>query len=306
VTELLPDDSSAPAEGLVVVDKPTGWTSHDVVGRLRRLAHTRKVGHAGTLDPMATGVLVCGVGRATRLLGHVSGADKSYVATIRLGQRTVTDDADGDVVGGASAAGIDETEVSEVLAGMVGTIEQVPSAVSAIKVDGKRSYARVRAGEEVTLRPRSVTISQLVIAELRRPTDALLDLDVSLSCSTGTYVRAVARDLGAALGVGGHLTMLRRTRVGGFGVDLARSLEQLQHSFEVVPLAAAVRRSFPVREVSDGEAQDVRYGRSIDVRDEEGVVGVFDSHGQVLALAEPRSGRLRVVAGFTAGQPPGQ
>ena len=214
-------------DGLVIVDKPGGWTSHDVVAKIRRLAGTRKVGHAGTLDPMATGVLICGVGRATRLLGHVADRDKTYRATIRLGQSTVTDDAEGDVVGGASADQVTEPSVRARLTAMVGEIEQVPSAVSAVKVDGKRSYARVRAGEEVELAPRRVTISELTIEAARRPSAELMDVDVHVTCSSGTYVRAIARDLGTALGVGGHLTALRRTRVGPFDVNDARTVADL-------------------------------------------------------------------------------
>ena len=194
--------------GLVVVDKPAGITSHDVVSRVRRLAGTRKVGHAGTLDPMATGVLVLGVDRATRLLGHLMLTEKAYDATIRLGVSTVTDDAEGDVVSTASTAGLDEALVRATLAEFTGDLLQVPTAVSAIKVDGQRSYARVRAGEEVQLEPRPVTVHELVVHDVRR-TDEVVDADVSLRCSSGTYVRAIARDAGARLGVGGHLKIGR-------------------------------------------------------------------------------------------------
>jgi tRNA pseudouridine55 synthase len=289
------------SDGLVVVDKPSAWTSHDVVGKIRRLAGTRKVGHAGTLDPMATGVLVCGVGRATRLLGYLSAHDKSYHATIRLGQSTVTDDAEGELSGGASAAAIGEAAVRGALGAFRGEIEQTPSAVSAIKVDGKRAYARVRAGEDVTLEPRAVTITELEVVSLSRPATELVDVDVSVTCSSGTYVRAIARDLGRALGVGGHLTALRRTRVGGFGLDVARSIDQLEVAFEVLPLADAVRAAFPSHTVSTTEADAVRHGRPIDLRGEHGVVGVFDEQGLVLALMEPRAASLRVVVGFTGG-----
>jgi tRNA pseudouridine55 synthase len=266
----MPEQAKSPAsvapDGLVVVDKPAGWTSHDVVGKLRRLAGTRKVGHAGTLDPMATGVLVCGVGRATRLLGYIAGHDKSYEATIRLGQRTVTDDAEGEVVAAASAPGstamptlgLDDDAIRRAVGSFVGEIDQVPSAVSAVKVEGKRAYARVRAGEDVQLDPRRVTIESIDFTDVRRPpSDAidavdpvdLVDVDVTVTCSTGTYVRAIARDLGQLLGVGGHLTMLRRTRVGGFGIDGARTIAQLETRLEVVPLAQAVRATFPSRSV---------------------------------------------------------
>lgn len=287
------------SDGLVIVDKPGGWTSHDVVAKMRRLAGTRKVGHAGTLDPMATGVLVCGVGRATRLLGHVSGRDKRYLATIRLGQTTVTDDAEGDVAGGASAAGVEEDSLRAATGGMVGTIEQVPSAVSAVKVDGLRSYARVRAGEDVELAPRRVTISELAVGEVRRPSVELMDIDVDVTCSSGTYVRAIARDLGAALGVGGHLIALRRTRVGPFDIDDARTIDELEGSFSVRSLADAMRATFPVRTASEAEALDVRHGRPIPQGGEDGLTGVFSADGTALALMEPRGQSLRVVVGFT-------
>jgi tRNA pseudouridine55 synthase len=289
-----------PADGgLVVVDKPVGWTSHDVVGRVRRLAGTRKVGHAGTLDPMATGVLVLGVGRATRLLGYLTAHDKAYEATIRLGQSTVTDDAEGEVVGGSSASGVDDAAVRTAVDALVGDIEQVPSSVSAVKVDGRRSYARVRSGEQVELSARRVRIDRFDVRHSRRPDPALLDLDVTVVCSSGTYVRALARDLGAALGVGGHLTALRRTRSGGIDLSMARTLDQLAESFSVVPLADAVRAMFPVRVVRGEEATAVRHGRPLPLLGEQGVTGVFGADGKVLALMEPRGEQLRVAVGFT-------
>ena len=286
------------ADGLVVVDKPTGWTSHDVVAKVRRLAGTRKVGHAGTLDPMATGVLICGVGRATRLLGFLSADDKSYEATIRLGQRTVTDDAEGDIVGGASAASLDDGQIRRESEAFVGTIDQVPSAVSAVKVDGQRSYARVRAGEDVELPARTVTISELTVGQVRRPSIDLVEVDVRVSCSSGTYVRAIARDLGERLGVGGHLTSLRRTRIGGVGLDEARSIEQLEQSFDVLPLAEAVRCSFPARVLTEDEAIGVSHGRAIELQGESSPVGAFDTSGRVLALMAPRDDALKVLVGF--------
>ncbi|MFL6178423.1 MAG: tRNA pseudouridine(55) synthase TruB [Actinomycetes bacterium] len=289
----------ASVDGLVVVDKPSGWTSHDVVGKVRGLAGTRKVGHAGTLDPMATGVLICGVGRATRLLGYLTGHDKAYRATIRLGQSTVTDDAEGELIGEATSADVDEETVRRTLAQFVGEIKQIPSSVSAVKVDGKRAYARVRAGEEVTLEPRIVTISELEVRSVTRPSPDLLDVDISVACSSGTYVRAIARDLGAALGVGGHVTELRRTRIGGIGLNVARSIDQLEESFEVVALAEAVRASFPSRKMSADESDAVRHGRLIERHGEQGVIGAFDDDGRVLALMEPRDASLRVVVGFT-------
>ncbi len=287
--------SSASPSGLVVVDKPGGMTSHDVVARVRRLAGTRKVGHAGTLDPMATGVLVLGVGRATRLLGHLTLTDKAYDATVRLGVATTTDDAEGEVVTTSSTAGLDEATVREAAAGFVGTVQQVPSAVSAIKVDGRRAYARVRAGEDVALEPRTVTIHELVVHEVR--SGEPLDLDLSVRCSSGTYVRALARDLGAALGVGGHLTALRRTAVGSFGLDQARTLDELESGFEVVPIADAARAAFPARDVTAAQADEVRVGRALDLG-LTGLTGVFGPDGEFLALYEPRGPQARPVAVF--------
>ncbi len=285
----------------MVVDKPGGWTSHDVVARMRRIAGTRKVGHAGTLDPMATGVLIIGIGRATRLLGHIAATDKSYDATIRLGQSTVTDDAEGDVVSSASAAEVDEDDIRTAVAGFVGDIDQVPSAVSAVKVGGVRSYARVRAGEEVNLPARRVTVASFDVLGVRRPAAELIDVDVAVTCSTGTYIRSLARDLGHTLDVGGHLTSLRRTRVGGFSLSAARTLEELESDLEVLPLADAVRQTFPTRVVDGDEAVGVRHGRPLAASGESGLTGVFDAGGAVLALMEPRGEVLKVVVGFTGG-----
>lgn len=206
--------------GVLVVDKPAGVTSHQVVGRVRRLMGTRKVGHAGTLDPMATGVLVVGVNRATRLLGHLSLHDKDYTATMRLGVSTVTDDAEGDATGITDASGIDDEAIIAAMARQTGEIQQVPTAVSAIKINGQRAYAKVRAGEDVVLKPRGVTVSRFEATEIRRH-DEVIDVDVEVTCSSGTYVRALARDVGADLGVGGHLTALRRTRIGPFDLTAA-------------------------------------------------------------------------------------
>src|SRR3954454_10747646 len=215
----------ATASGLVVVAKPGGLTSHDVVARLRRILRTRKVGQAGTLDPMATGVLVCGVGRGTKLLGHLALDTKAYTATIRLGAATTTDDAEGEVVSRADASGATDAAVAAGIAALTGAIEQVPSSVSAIKVGGRRAYAIVRAGERVELPARPVTVSEFPRLDRRAGEDGAVDLDVRVEGSSVTYVRALARDLGAALGVGGHLTALHRTRVGPYGLDLARTLE---------------------------------------------------------------------------------
>ena len=263
------DSQLACGDGLVVVDKPQGWTSHQVVGRCRRLFGTRKVGHAGTLDPMATGVLLVGVNRATRLLGHLAGHDKTYTATIRLGQATVTDDAEGDVVSAAGAAGITLDAVVAALPAFTGVISQVPSSVSAIKVAGKRAYAVVRAGGEVDLKAREVTVSRFDVLTVREEqVDGLpvLDLDVVIDCTSGTYIRALARDLGATLSCGGHLTALRRTRVGAFGLDLV-ALDADGLAGEDAPplmgMAEVARRAFDVVEVDAGQASDIGFGRSL-------------------------------------------
>ena len=285
---------SDPQSGLVVVDKPGGMTSHDVVARVRRLAGTRKVGHAGTLDPMATGVLVVGVNRATRLLGHLTLTDKAYDATVRLGVSTTTDDAEGEVVEERPTDGLTDHAVRQALEAFVGEIDQVPTAVSAIKVDGRRAYERVRAGEQVDLPSRRVTVHEL---EVLRVDGA--DVDVRVRCSSGTYIRAIARDLGAALGVGGHLTALRRTAVGAFTVDAARSLDELADDFVIVPIADGARASFESVDLTDGEAADVRVGRRLDRR-LDAVTAVFAPDGEFLALYGPDTdpARARAVAVF--------
>nr|WP_197983681.1 tRNA pseudouridine(55) synthase TruB [Aeromicrobium sp. CFBP 8757] len=284
---------------MVIVDKPAGWTSHDVVGRMRRLAQTKKVGHAGTLDPMATGVLVLGVNRATRLLGYLTHADKEYVATIRLGQSTVTDDAEGELTASTSAAHLDEQAVRAVLPAYTGDIQQVPSSVSAIKVDGVRSYAKVRAGEEVALKARPVTVSTFALDAVRAEGD-VLDVDVRVVCSSGTYIRALARDVGDDLGVGGHLTMLRRTRVGGFPLRLARTLEELENELHVIGLDDVARASFDSYDLPEREANDVRYGRALTGIDlgAPRAVAMFDPAGEFLALYEQRGGVAKPVAVF--------
>lgn len=283
------------ASGLVVVDKPAGLTSHDVVARMRRLAGTRRVGHAGTLDPMATGVLLVGIERATKLLGHLALTDKTYTATIRLGQATVTDDAEGDITATVSARGVTEAAVTTGVRALTGVIEQVPSSVSAIKVDGQRSYARVRAGEDVRLAARTVTVSRFEVLALRR-TDDLVDVDVVVECSTGTYVRALARDLGDSLGVGGHLTALRRTRVGLFGLEQAHTLDQLEGEWSLLALEDVVGAMFARRDVADELARVVKNGGRLAVDGALGPTGVFGPDGRVLALMEPRDGWLRSLA----------
>lgn len=273
-----------PAPGIVVVDKPGGMTSHDVVGRCRRVFGTRKVGHAGTLDPMATGVLVVGVERATKILGLISGASKTYDATIRLGQSTSTDDAEGELRQEVSAAHLTDEAIAGAVSELRGDIEQTPSTVSAIKVGGKRAYQLAREGHDVELTARRVRIDRFDIVSIRRHGD-LVDVDVTVDCSSGTYIRALARDVGAALGVGGHLTALRRTRVGGYGLDQARSLEQLAERPELsYTLDEACLLAFPRRDITAAQAEDAGHGRSLPAAGIEGVYAATDSRGRVIAL----------------------
>jgi tRNA pseudouridine55 synthase len=286
-----------PASGLVVVDKPGGMTSHDVVVLVRRLAGTRKVGHAGTLDPMATGVLVLGLNRATRLLGHLTLSDKRYTATIRLGTSTSTDDAEGEVTATAATDRLTDEAVREALATFAGDIDQVPSAVSAIKVAGKRAYLRVRDGDEVELPSRRVTIHELRVLSTTLDGRDSPEVDIEVHCSSGTYIRAIARDLGRELGVGGHLVALRRTAVGPFGLDAAHTLDQLANGFVMTPIAEAVRALFPPCDLDDAQTAAVRVGRSLDLP-LEALTGLFAPDGTFLALYEPVGGSARPVAVF--------
>lgn len=283
------------APGLLVIDKPAGLTSHQVVGRVRRVFGTRKVGHAGTLDPMATGVLIVGLNRATRLLGHLALHDKAYSATIRLGASTTTDDAEGEPIVGADASGIPLALVVAQAQDFRGVIQQRPSTVSAIKVDGKRAYARARAGEDVQLAAREVTVSRFD-ALAARVVDEYLDVDVEVECSSGTYVRALARDLGEALGVGGHLTMLRRTRIGRFTLGAAHQLDSLEPSTPLMSMAEAARLSFPVVEVDEAAACDVGFGRALDIQVSAEVTGIVGPSGELLALYRPSGESSRPVA----------
>jgi tRNA pseudouridine55 synthase len=284
--------------GLVIVDKPAGWTSHDVVGKLRRLAGTRRVGHAGTLDPMATGVLVVGVDKATRLLGHLALTEKSYDAVIRLGQTTNTDDAEGELTASAPASEVSEGDLRAAVAGLTGPIEQIPPQVSAIKVDGRRAYKRVRDGEEVALKARRVTVYDFDLADLTYDGD-VLDVSASVTCSSGTYIRALARDLGAALGVGGHLTALRRTRVGPYDLPQARTIEQLTEELTVLPLAEAVSAAFPRRDVSEEDARRIAHGGRLGATGlGPGPIGVFGPDGTLLALMEEHGPVAKPLAVF--------
>ena len=290
------------ASGLVIVDKPGGMTSHDVVARMRRLAGTRRVGHAGTLDPMATGVLVVGVEKATRLLGHLTLTEKEYDATIRLGQATDTDDADGEVVSEVSAAGVTPERLAAAVAALRGEISQVPPAVSAVKVAGKRAYKLTREGAPPELAARTVTVREFVVRDVRRDGN-LLDVDVSVTCSSGTYIRALARDLGADLGVGGHLTRLRRTRVGPYRAGDAHTLDALADSFELLPLAQAAAAAFPRLDLPADQADRLAHGGRLPAdggpgADGDGPVAAFGPDGSLIALVTVAEGRYRPLAVF--------
>jgi tRNA pseudouridine55 synthase len=291
-----------PRGGLVVVDKPGGLTSHDVVARVRRLAGTRRVGHAGTLDPMATGVLLVGIGRATRLLGYLALHDKDYLATIRLGLTTTTDDAEGEPLAYVSPEGIAREAVAAAALQFTGTIEQRPPGVSAIKVGGKRSYARVRAGEDVVLASRHVTVSRFAIGQIREQSDGgqlSVDVEAEVTCSTGTYVRALARDLGAALGVGGHLAALRRTRVGAFDLSGAYTLSELEADFTITPLDAVAAVAFARRDLDADEAHKLAHGSKLTASQlGEAPVAAFAADGEFIALLEDRDGVARPLAVF--------
>jgi tRNA pseudouridine55 synthase len=281
--------------GLVVVDKPAGMTSHDVVARLRRLLRVRRIGHAGTLDPMATGVLVCGVQRTTKLLGHLPLEPKVYRGVVRLGVSTSTDDAEGEPTGGTDASAVGEQEILAAIAGLRGTIEQVPSTVSAVKIDGRRAYALARAGEQVLLTARPVIVSRFELLALRRH-DAVTDLDVLVECSGGTYVRALARDLGAALGVGGHLTALRRTRVGTFTLDLARTLDELTGEPGLCAgLDEVVATAFGHRAVDPQQVRILAHGGSLPALGLTGTHAAIDPQGHAIALLTEREGQARPV-----------
>jgi tRNA pseudouridine55 synthase len=286
-------------DGLIVVDKPGGMTSHDVVARIRRLAKTRRVGHGGTLDPMATGVLIIGVNKATRLLTYVIGSQKSYAATIRLGEATLTDDAEGDVTSSASTGAVTEEAIRAQLAARTGEIEQIPSAVSAIKINGERAYKRVRDGESVEIPSRRVTIHSQEILDIRRVTlddRAVVDVDIEVSCSSGTYIRAIARDLGADLGVGGHLTALRRTAVGGLTLAEASTLPELEERAPDViglPMAQAAARAFARREATEEETRILRHGGPLPAVGIAGPYAVFDPAGALLAIVNEKEGSAK-------------
>jgi tRNA pseudouridine55 synthase len=297
--------------GLIVVDKPGGLTSHDVVARIRRLAGTRRVGHAGTLDPMATGVLVVGVEKATRLLGHLTLTDKEYQATIQLGQATDTGDAEGTVISAGPAGQLTLAQVQAAAAALTGEIQQVPPVVSAIKVAGRRSYQLAREGTPPVLEPRPVTVRSFTVQAVR-PVPAggpgdLLDADVVVRCSSGTYIRALARDMGEALGVGGHLTRLRRTRVGPYDLSGAHGLDELAEQLAVLPLAEAAAAAFPVRQLTEDEARSLSHGGRLAAQgqeagrgDETGPVAALGPDGTLIALVQEENGVARPLAVFVS------
>lgn len=288
-------DESIEKAGLLIVDKDAGITSHDVVSRCRKIFNTRRVGHAGTLDPMATGVLVIGIERATKLLGLLSLTTKSYTATIRLGASTTTDDREGETLTTADASGVTDEQIADGVAALTGDIEQVPAKVSAIKVDGRRAHALARTGAEFDLKPRPVTVSRFDVLDTRREGE-FVDLDVAVDCSSGTYIRSLARDLGAALGVGGHLTALRRTAVGPFTLEHARTLVEVREDGELsLGIDEAAKISFPRRDISDDEAESISQGRWLTPIGMKGVYVVVDPHERAIALVQEKGKRASSV-----------
>jgi len=286
------------SDGFLVVDKPGGMTSHDVVSVARRALGTRKVGHAGTLDPMATGVLVLGFGNGTRLLQYITDGSKSYQATMLLGISTVSDDADGDVLKVKDASAITQAEIEKTLATMRGEIEQRPSSVSAVKVDGKRAYDRVREGEDVQLASRRVTISELRIDAVR-VVGKTVEVDIFVTCSAGTFIRAIARDCGALLGVGGHLISLRRTQVAAFGLDRSITLEVLKSGdFTTLDLATTASTIFPSRILDGAEENELHFGRVLTGSGNSGITAGITSDGHLNALLEERDGKAHPIAVF--------
>jgi tRNA pseudouridine55 synthase len=284
----------------LVVDKEPGMTSHDVVAISRRALNTRKVGHAGTLDPMATGVLVLGFNNGTRLLQYITEGDKSYQATIILGTSTVTDDFEGEVLATADASGVTDDQIHSELSTIRGTFMQRPSSVSAVKVDGERAYDRVRAGEVVVLASREVTISQLDILGIRR-SGTKVEINIEVTCSAGTYIRSIARDCGDALKVGGHLSALRRTRVAGFGLDGAVSLAALKAGdFSTLDLADVARSTFPVREISLEERLELSFGRTLTPNSTAGIHAGISSSNELIALLSNIDGKAKPIAVFAA------
>ncbi len=288
------------SDGFLIVDKAPGMTSHDVVAIGRRALNTRKVGHAGTLDPMATGVLVLGFNNGTRLLQYITDGDKSYTATIVLGASTTTDDHEGEVTSTSNASQVSDDEIKRILATMVGEIMQRPTNVSAIKIDGKRAYDRARSGEEFELPARKVTISQLDIVEIRH-NDATTEVDIEVTCSAGTYIRAIARDLGAELTVGGHLNVLRRTRVASFTLDQAIEVDQLKGgNLETLELADVARATFSVRELEFDEVNELSFGRPLSANAGEEIFAALSPDNRLIALLKNSADRAKPIAVFAA------
>ena len=288
------------SDGFLVVDKAPGMTSHDVVAIGRRALNTRKVGHAGTLDPMATGVLVLGFNNGTRLLQYIPDGDKSYTATIVLGASTTTDDHEGEITSVADATGVSDEDIKRILGAMVGEIMQRPTNVSAIKVDGKRAYDRARSGEEFELPARKVTISQLDILGIRRK-EATTLVDIAVTCSAGTYIRAIARDLGAELKVGGHLNVLRRTRVACFTLDQSVGVDQLKGgNFSTLDLADVARATFPVRELDLEEVNELSFGRPLTANESEELYAALSPDNRLIALLKNSVDKAKPVAVFAA------
>jgi tRNA pseudouridine55 synthase len=288
------------SDGFLIIDKEPGMTSHDVVAMGRKALGTRKVGHAGTLDPMATGVLVLGFGNGTRLLQYITDGDKSYTATIVLGASTVTDDHEGEVLVSTDAHGVDDGEIKRILSTMVGTISQRPSSVSAVKVDGERAYDRVRAGEVFELAARTVTISSLEVLDIRH-LETTTEVDIDVTCSAGTFIRAIARDLGDELKVGGHLCALRRTRVAGFALDVATSIEDLKtKNFNALHLTDVARRTFVARELTVEEVRELSFGRPLSPSTGDGVVAGISGDNELIALLKNESDKAKPVAVFAA------
>ena len=287
-------------DGFLVVDKAPSMTSHDVVAVARKALGTRKVGHAGTLDPMATGVLVLGFGNGTRLLQYITDGDKSYTATIILGAATVTDDREGEVLSESNASHITDDQIKTGLAKMIGEIAQRPSSVSAVKVDGERAYDRVRAGEVFELAARTITISALDILEIRH-LGARIEIDIDVTCSAGTFIRAIARDLGSDLQVGGHLSALRRTRVAGFPISQAISFEDLKaQSFSPLALADVARATFQVRELGLDEVQELSFGRPLQANATDLIFAALSPDDRLIALLKNESGKAKPIAVFAA------
>lgn len=288
------------SDGFLVVDKAGGMTSHDVVAVGRKALGTRKVGHAGTLDPMATGILVLGFGNGTRLLQYITDGDKSYKASIVLGAATITDDKEGEIISEVDASLVPDDEIKRVLATMIGTIAQRPSSVSAVKVGGERAYDRVRAGESFELDARQITITQLDIVEIRH-LEKSTEVDIEVTCSAGTFIRAIARDLGSELKVGGHLSALRRTRVAGFTEKDAISFEDLKaQKFTPLDIAEVARATFPVRELTLEEVQELSFGRPLSENGHTVIAAAMAPDNRLIALLKDESAKAKPIAVFAA------